>query len=103
MHRRGPIVMPPPKIRADVRILPEQCKGCEFCIEFCPTKVLAVSDEYNAKGYRYPVVVADTCVDCKLCLTICPEYAIWPVPRNGAASRASVTEKHHNSQKEAAA
>lgn len=80
-RQRMPIVAPPAVVRADVRIVQEQCKGCEFCIEFCPTGVLAVSKDYNAKAYRYPVVVADTCVDCKLCLTICPEYAIWPVPR----------------------
>jgi NAD-dependent dihydropyrimidine dehydrogenase PreA subunit len=87
MNQRGPIVAPPSKIRADLRILAEQCKGCEFCIEFCPTSVLARSEGYNAKGYHYPVVVADTCVDCKLCLTICPEYAIWPVPRKGSSAR----------------
>jgi 2-oxoglutarate ferredoxin oxidoreductase subunit delta len=78
---RDPIDDPPRAIRADVRVLTEQCKGCEFCIEFCPTAVLALSESYNAKGYQYPVVVRDNCVDCKLCLTICPEYAIFPVPR----------------------
>ncbi len=93
MPRKVPIFAPPPPIRADVCILVEQCKGCEFCIAFCPAQVLARSEQYNAKGYHYPVAVADTCVDCKLCLSICPEYAIWPVARQAGTSRQEVAAR----------
>ena len=85
MDQRRPVSPPPPAIRADVRVLAEQCKGCQFCVEFCPMGVLELSKAFNAKGYRYPVVVKDECVDCRLCLRICPEYAIFPIPRRSAA------------------
>ena len=41
-----------------VYVLPERCKGCRFCIEFCPEKVLEESAGMNAKGYHFPVVAA---------------------------------------------
>ena len=41
-----------------VYVIPERCKGCRFCIEFCPEQVLAESEGMNAKGYHYPVVAA---------------------------------------------
>ena len=54
------------------------CKGCGFCIEFCPKKVLEESDQFNAKGYYPPRVVdAEACVNCTFCELICPDFAIW--------------------------
>ena len=84
---RAPILDAPPAVRGRVLIRRERCKGCEFCVEFCPQNVLALSREFNAKGYHYPVVVQDACVDCKLCTCLCPEYAIFskPVPARGPA------------------
>ena len=53
------------------------CKGCRYCVVFCPTQVLELSSDFNAKGYHYPIVKdADGCVDCKLCERLCPEYSI---------------------------
>jgi 2-oxoglutarate ferredoxin oxidoreductase subunit delta len=90
---RAPILPPPPAIRGVVFIAKERCKGCELCIEFCPTRVLSRSDDFNAKGYHYPVVSNGTCINCRLCLTVCPEYAIFATaapagvrPRAAAAS-----------------
>jgi 2-oxoglutarate ferredoxin oxidoreductase subunit delta len=67
--------------RGNVQILTERCKGCEFCVGFCPRDVLSMSEDFNAKGYHYPVVVEpDQCVDCDLCQTICPDFAIFCLP-----------------------
>ena len=41
-----------------VAITVERCKGCAFCVEFCPTKVLTLSSAFNSKGYHPPFVAA---------------------------------------------
>ncbi|HEU5315747.1 MAG TPA: ferredoxin family protein [Chloroflexota bacterium] len=68
--------------RGQVHLIPERCKGCKLCVEFCPQDVLVISDSMNAKGYRYPVVAAgkqDACVACGFCTLICPEFAVFAV------------------------
>ncbi len=63
-----------------VYVIPERCKGCRFCIEFCPEQVLVESEGMNAKGYHYPVVAEgkeQACVDCDFCKLVCPEFAIY--------------------------
>jgi 2-oxoglutarate ferredoxin oxidoreductase subunit delta len=72
----------------------ELCKGCAFCVEFCPTGALELSSEFNRKGYHPPVVIEDDCVYCEVCELVCPEFAIYcvdeaSVPGDGAASRAA--------------
>ena len=55
----------------------ERCKACGFCVEFCPTKVLALSAAFNSKGYHPPeVVAAEKCSGCDLCGMYCPDFAI---------------------------
>ena len=66
--------------RGQVYTIPDRCKGCNFCIEFCPEDVLAESSNLNAKGYHYPVVAEgkeDACVNCGFCVLICPEFSIY--------------------------
>jgi 2-oxoglutarate ferredoxin oxidoreductase subunit delta len=54
------------------------CKGCGYCVKYCPTDALEMSKEYNAKGYHPPKVTAsDNCRDCKFCEIVCPEFAIF--------------------------
>lgn len=61
-----------------LRIIKERCKGCGFCIEFCPRKVLVESPEYNSKGYHPPQVIdQEGCASCGLCEILCPEFAIY--------------------------
>jgi 2-oxoglutarate ferredoxin oxidoreductase subunit delta len=61
-----------------VNILAYRCKGCDYCIEFCPNDVLEQSGEFNEKGYYPPVVKEEgKCVNCNFCETICPEFAIF--------------------------
>jgi 2-oxoglutarate ferredoxin oxidoreductase subunit delta len=75
------------KVRGEVEIVVERCKGCAFCVEYCPRGVLAMSKEFNRKGYHPPLVLrAGECLNCNLCEMICPEFAIFswaagePVP-----------------------
>jgi len=64
--------------KGSVSIVVEWCKACGFCVEFCPTKVLALSSAFNSKGYHPPHVVSpDKCSGCDLCGMYCPDFAIY--------------------------
>ena len=64
----------------EVQILPERCKGCGFCIEYCPKDVLAFASGFNRKGYHPPETIRpEACVACGLCEMICPDFAIFCV------------------------
>ena len=66
--------------RGSVSINIELCKGCGFCIAFCPSKVLEFSDEFNNKGYHPPRAVRpDACSGCDLCGVYCPDFAIFGI------------------------
>lgn len=68
-------VKPP---RGKIHILKELCKGCSFCVEYCPKDVLELSQEFNKKGYHPPIAAREEdCVGCGLCELICPEFAIY--------------------------
>ena len=73
----------------ELHIIKDRCKGCGFCVEYCPCDVLELSEEFNVKGYHPPVVVEpEKCVNCGLCELICPEFAIFSLPK-GAEEAAS--------------
>lgn len=64
-------------------MIAHRCKGCSFCVDFCPVGVLELSPGYNAKGYHPPRVIesqAHRCVACGFCTLVCPEYAIFSEP-----------------------
>jgi 2-oxoglutarate ferredoxin oxidoreductase subunit delta len=66
--------------RGDVKIIADRCKGCGFCVEYCPKDVLVLSQGFNRKGYHPPEVVKNgECVNCNLCEMICPDFAIFSV------------------------
>ncbi len=68
------------KKRGKVTIDEKRCKGCWYCIEYCPTKVLQVSEHLNEKGYHPPKLVEEppnkVCIACHLCELYCPDFAI---------------------------
>ena len=50
---------------------PAWCKGCGYCVEFCPKKVLTLKDD------KVVIEDPDNCICCGLCEMRCPDYAIW--------------------------
>ena len=69
--------------KAEIHIIKDRCKGCGFCIEFCPKQVLEESEELNIKGIHPPKVIdASRCVLCSFCTAICPDFAIFTIEKN---------------------
>ena len=60
-----------------VLIHKERCKGCGYCVEFCPTGALKISQELSSKGYYLAAVENEgKCLGCGLCEALCPDFAI---------------------------
>ena len=60
-----------------LKIYEKLCKGCGYCIKFCPKGILEISSVRNRKGHFYPVVTdKDKCISCAFCADMCPEEAI---------------------------
>ena len=54
-----------------------RCKGCGLCVSACPSHVLAMSQEINAKGYFFPMVDhPEDCNGCRYCVLVCPDVAV---------------------------
>jgi len=56
--------------KAEIEIIDRYCKGCSICVEFCPTKVLAI-DAFVVKAAN-----PDACIGCMQCELRCPDFAI---------------------------
>ena len=92
--------------QGEVVIIADRCKGCGFCVEYCPKDVLVMSEEFNRKGYHPPKVVkTGECVNCSLCEMICPDFAIFSVASaeaeeaieaQGAAVEGGVAKEDNN-------
>jgi 2-oxoglutarate ferredoxin oxidoreductase subunit delta len=63
--------------KGSITIDQERCKGCLFCIEYCPRKSIFLSAKLNMKGYFVAEFTAENgCTGCATCATVCPEVAI---------------------------
>lgn len=55
----------------------DKCKGCTYCVLFCPPKCLKMSTEFNVRGYHYPLLAApELCNGCGNCARMCPDVVI---------------------------
>lgn len=64
-------------MKGTITIDPERCKGCALCIEFCPKKLIKLSDKLNMKGYFIAAFDDGAeCTGCATCAVMCPEVAI---------------------------
>ena len=69
--------------KGDVVITQEWCKGCGFCVDFCPFHVLELDTGINSRGYHPPIVVdKEKCTGCDLCGMYCPDFAIYGIKVN---------------------
>ena len=65
------------KIKGSIIVDTERCKGCEICVNACPTNVLAMTKEVNKKGYHYACMLnEDDCTGCASCGLVCPDSCI---------------------------
>ncbi len=66
------------RVTGKVHVDRERCKGCGFCVAFCPSDALELDAGYNAKGYHPPVLARpDACSGCDLCGLYCPDFSIY--------------------------
>ena len=61
------------KVKGDIIIDVEKCKGCELCVDACPQDSLELSRNLNIKGFHYVVKIEDNCTGCTNCALVCPE------------------------------
>lgn len=55
----------------------EKCKGCELCVVNCPTNVIQLARQVNAKGYHYAYMEKpEACIGCSNCALVCPDGVI---------------------------
>ncbi len=57
------------------------CKGCMYCVEFCPVGALEASNEVSGRGFALPRMKEGTsgmegCMGCGFCTLICPDLAL---------------------------
>ena len=66
----------------------ERCKGCDICIDFCPTHALSRAKESSGLGVFLPVLEEGKCTYCELCDLLCPDLAITVIkPKKEKAAR----------------
>ena len=57
----------------EVRIAPDECKGCERCVIACPRSVLKMGVQLNRLGDPFVIRTEQECIGCGGCFLTCPE------------------------------
>lgn len=64
-------------MRATIKINQEKCKGCGFCIKFCPKQCISFSKQFNEFGYHWAILEKENdCIGCGFCFMMCPDVCI---------------------------
>ena len=64
-------------MKGKISIDKELCKGCKYCINFCPKGSIQLSIKLNTKGYSFAEHNEENnCTGCATCAVMCPEAAI---------------------------
>ncbi len=65
------------KVRGAIVVDIEKCKGCEVCIDACPTQVISMAKDVNGKGYNFSYMQnPEACTGCANCAIVCPDGVI---------------------------
>lgn len=65
------------KFKGSIVVEREKCKGCEVCVVACPSGVIALAKDVNAKGYHFAYMEnPDACIGCANCAIVCPDGVI---------------------------
>lgn len=56
----------------EMTIHERSCRGCQLCIDICPTGCFAFDEE----AMKAKVAVVENCIECLSCTYICPSSAI---------------------------
>ncbi len=65
------------KVKGAIVVDIKRCKGCELCIEACPTNVIKMETKVNGKGYHYAYMeYPELCTGCVNCAIVCPDSVI---------------------------
>lgn len=77
---KAPADHPEASPKGTIYLSDDHCKGCSYCVAFCPTGALAMSGRMNRKGYHLPELVhPEKCNGCDMCGLFCPDFAIFGV------------------------
>lgn len=64
------------KVKGDIVVDIERCKGCQVCVTACPQNVIGMSKKVNGKGYHYAEPINNDCIGCANCAIVCPDGVI---------------------------
>ena len=61
-----------------VEFIEDRCKGCDLCVQACPTNIIFLdNNNINKKGYPVATVTEmDKCIGCANCAMMCPDNVI---------------------------